>query len=169
MKLALLIVIAVLIVTVLAVLAIGSSLPKEHEVTRSIDVAASPQEVFRTIADFDAAPQWRPGLKRVALLPSVDGRRRFREHTGDGITTYEVVEEVAAERLVTRITDLDLGYSGSWTYALEPAGAGTRVRITEHGVVTNVFFRFMSRFVFGHTKTIDNYLAALAARCSRQA
>jgi hypothetical protein len=75
-----------------------------------------------------------------------------------------VVEEVAGQRLVTRITDLDLGYSGSWTYELQPTGSGTRVSITEHGVVTNVFFRFMSRFVFGHTKTIDTYLAALSER-----
>jgi len=37
----------------------------------------------------------------------------------------------------------------------------TRLTITEDGEVSNVFFRFMSRFVFGHTATLDSYLAAL--------
>ena len=30
-------------------------------------------------------------------------------------------------------------------------------------VVSNLLFRFMSRFVFGHAKTIEDYLAALDA------
>ena len=39
---------------------------------------------------------------------------------------------------------------------------GTQVKITEEGDVSNVLFRFMSRYVFGHTATIDSYLAAIA-------
>jgi hypothetical protein len=35
------------------------------------------------------------------------------------------------------------------------------VRITEDGEVYNPIFRFMSRFVFGHTHTMDAYLRAL--------
>ena len=59
------------------------------------------------------------------------------------------------EKLVTRIVDRDRGYFGSWTYEFSPAVNGTLVRITEHGEVPNVVFRFMSRFVFGHTATIE--------------
>ena len=33
--------------------------------------------------------------------------------------------------------------------------------ITENGEVYNPLFRFMSRFVFGHTATIDKYLEDL--------
>jgi len=64
--------------------------------------------------------------------------------------------------MVTRIRDTDLGYSGQWTYTLVPENGGTRVTITEDGEVSNVLFRFMSRYVFGMASTIDTYLRSLA-------
>ena len=50
---------------------------------------------------------------------------------------------------------------------LEPTDAGTRVTITENGEIYNVFFRFMARFVFGYTATMDRVLDALKARVER--
>ena len=66
--------------------------------------------------------------------------------------------------MVTRIVDLDLGYSGTWTYTLTKEAAGTRVQITEAGEVSNILFRFLSRFVFGHTGTMEKYLTALGKK-----
>jgi len=43
-------------------------------------------------------------------------------------------------------------------------GAGSRVRITEHGEVYNPVFRFVSRFIMGHSSTASAYLKALGAR-----
>jgi hypothetical protein len=63
-----------------------------------------------------------------------------------------------------RIADKDLPYGGQWTYELEPQGLQTALRITEDGEIYNPVFRFVSRFVMGHTATIDNYLRALASR-----
>jgi hypothetical protein len=74
------------------------------------------------------------------------------------------MEDMPASKLVTRIVDQDLGYSGSWTYQLEPTSEGTRLRITEDGAVSNLFFRFMSHYVFGQTSTMDSVLTALAKR-----
>jgi hypothetical protein len=34
--------------------------------------------------------------------------------------------------------------------------------IVERGKVRNPIFRFLSRFVFGHTATIESYLSSLA-------
>ena len=34
--------------------------------------------------------------------------------------------------------------------------------IREDGEVSNVIFRFMSRYIFGQTATIDSYLQSLA-------
>ena len=65
---------------------------------------------------------------------------------------------------MTRIVDRDLGYFGAWTYELAPVDGGTRVQITESGEVPNVLFRFLSRFVFGHTGTMDTYLRALGQK-----
>ena len=55
-----------------------------------------------------------------------------------------------------------LGFSGQWTYSFAPENGGTRVTIREDGEVSNVIFRFMSRYVFGQTATIDSYLTSLA-------
>jgi hypothetical protein len=71
--------------------------------------------------------------------------------------------------MVTRIRDTDLGYSGQWTYLFAAENGGTRVTIREDGEVSNVIFRFMSRYVFGHTATIDSYLTSLAKRFGEEA
>jgi len=49
---------------------------------------------------------------------------------------------------------------------LIPASTGnaTTLRITENGEVYNVIFRFVSRFVMGHSATIDKYLDAVGTR-----
>jgi hypothetical protein len=66
---------------------------------------------------------------------------------------------------VTKIADPDLPFGGTWTYELTPApGGGTRLAITERGNVKNVVFRFMSRYVFGYTATLDGFLRALGKK-----
>jgi hypothetical protein len=150
-------------------LVIASRLPEQHTATRSIRLKQKPADVYATVADFGSANSWRPDVKRVEMLGNMDGRLRFREHSGNGDVTYEVVEDVPGQRLVTRIVERDLGYSGSWTYLFEPSSEGTTVRITENGAVPNLLFRFMSRYVFGHTATIDAYLKALARRFGENA
>ncbi len=82
---------------------------------------------------------------------------------------YELVADVPAQRMVTRIRDTDLGYSGQWTYSFTPENGGTRVTIREDGEVSNVLFRFMSRYVFGQTSTIDGYLTSLAKHFGEEA
>ena len=41
------------------------------------------------------------------------------------------------------------------------AGDGASLTITEDGHISNAFFRFMSRFVFGYTSTMEAYLIDL--------
>jgi uncharacterized protein YndB with AHSA1/START domain len=146
------------------ILLIGFLLPEKHEVSRSLVLRASPADVYRIVADVANAPSWRRDVQRVELLPARDGRTQFREHASHGVVTYEIVENVPVQTLVTRIVDRDLGYSGSWTYSFVPHEAGTRLTITERGEVSNILFRFLSRFVFGHAKTIETYLGALSQR-----
>lgn len=143
---------------------IGALLPRHHRVAREANLAASPLEVYALLRDFASAPGWRSSLVRVELLDPADGRLRFREISKDGTVTYELEEDVPGQKLVTRIVDRDLGYSGSWTYELLPTGSGTQLRITEDGDVSNILFRFFARFVFGHTSTMENYLADLSAK-----
>ena len=137
---------------------IGSMLPKAHVASRSILLHRSPQEVYAVVRDFGSAPQWRADVKQIEVETPV----YFREVGKHGAVNYELVEDIPAQRMVTRIRDTDLGYSGQWTYSFIPESGGTRVTIREDGEVSNVLFRFMSRYIFGQTSTIDSYLTSLA-------
>lgn len=141
---------------------IGSMLPKSHVASRSILLHRSPQDVYAVVRDFGSAPKWRADVKRMEVEAPPGGPVYFREEAKHGTVNYELVEDVPAQRMVTRIRDTDLGYSGQWTYTFAPENGGTRVTIREDGEVSNVLFRFMSRYFFGQTSTIDAYLTSLA-------
>ena len=108
------------------------------------------------LTDVQSYPQWRSDVKSVEDLAA--SPRRWREHGSNGNLTFEVVSADPPVRLVTRIADRDLPFGGSWTYELAGDNAGTRLSITEHGEVYNPLFRFMSRFIFGHTATMEQFL-----------
>ena len=144
---------------------IGSKLPKAHVASRSILLRKSPQEVYAVIRDFGSAPRWRSDVTNV----EVEGPTYFREVGKNGTVDYELVEDVRGERMVTRIRNTDLGYSGQWTYLFAAENGGTRVTIREDGEVSNVLFRFMSRYIFGHTATIESYLTSLAKHFGEEA
>jgi uncharacterized protein YndB with AHSA1/START domain len=147
---------------------IGYALPVAHVASRTATYAQPADRVYLTLTEIRNYPQWRSDLKSVEDL-STTSSRRWREHGGNGAITFEVVETQPPARLVTRIADQDLPFGGQWTYELAPDGSGTRLTITEHGEVYNPIFRFMSRFVFGHTATIDQFLADLKKRLGEQA
>ena len=163
MKIAL-IVLGVFGAIVIVVVAIGFTLPVRHQAVREARFGQSPPEVFAVITDAKNFPTWRPSVKTVEIIPDSAGKKRFREIGSDGSILYEVEATVPNERLVTRIADRSLPFGGSWTYELIPDEKGTTLRITEDGEVYNPVFRFVSRFVMGHTATIDRYLRDLAKR-----
>ena len=160
---------AAVVALVLLVVIAGALLPRRHEVSRSAVIAAPPAAVYGAVADVANAAAWRPGVQRVEVLGRPNGNLRFREHIGHGAVTYEVTAEEPGRRFVTEIVDRDLGYSGSWTYVFAPQDAGTLVTITERGEVSNVIFRFVSRFVIGQTRSIDTCLNALAGHFTSSA
>ncbi|HSP15086.1 MAG TPA: SRPBCC family protein [Thermoanaerobaculia bacterium] len=142
------------------VLIVGVALPKRHTASRSALFKQDKRAVYAAVRDVASAAQWRDGVERIEVLDA----HHFRERSRMGSVTYEITDDVPAERFSTRIVERDLGYSGSWTYRFEDVPGGSRLTITENGEVSNVFFRFMSRFVFGHRASIDAYLKALARR-----
>jgi hypothetical protein len=147
-----------------AVFAIGWFLPVDHVASRSAVFARPPQDVYDAISDVATYPHWWDELALVEMLPSTNGRVRFREHMSTGPVVMEVVESVPPLRFVTRIDDPDQPFGGTWTFELTPEAGGTRLTITERGEVYNPFFRVLSRFVFGHTGTIESFLTALSGR-----
>ena len=148
-----------LVLVAVTILVVGYLLPRDHVASRDAVVAASPRETFARLLDVERFPEWRPGVEKVEVMAR--SPLRWKEHDGGDVITYEVLDARPAERLVVRIADPDLPFGGTWTYDLREEAGGTRVTITERGEVYNPIFRFMSRFVFGHTATIEKVLGAL--------
>lgn len=155
-----LIVLAILGGIALLVVAVGYALPVGHVASREATFAQAPDRIFAVLTDVESYPKWRADVKGVEVL-SPGPPKRWRERGGNGDITFELVEAQPTTRLVSRIADADLPFGGMWTYELAPEPRGTRVTITERGEVYNPLFRFMSRFVFGHTATMERFLADL--------
>jgi hypothetical protein len=150
---------AATVLLILAVVAIGGMLPKRHVVSRCASYHATPEQLFSLIA---GAQNWRADVKRYEALPTEGRRELVRETTSGGETiTYELLDRMPPASVKRRIATPNLPYSGTWSFSLQSSGENTVVRITEDGEVYNPIFRFMSRFVFGHTRTMDSYLRAL--------
>ena len=159
-----LIIIGILVVLVLVVVAVGYSLPVAHTAQRSVTLRAAPADVWATITDVAAYPSWRSDVDSVEVLAPVNGRQAWREKGSNGEITYAMTSVDAPTRMVTRITDENLPFGGEWSYVITPVAGGTRIAITERGEVYNPVFRFVSRFIMGHTATLDAYLRALGGR-----
>jgi uncharacterized protein YndB with AHSA1/START domain len=160
---------AVLAAILVLVAIVGALQPVAHAVARRIRLHQPAALVFATITDVAAAPQWRKDLRSVSLLPPQDGRRCYREVSGFGPIDFRVEHEDPGKQLITRIVTPKSPFGGTWTFALAPSGDGTELTITENGEVYNVIFRALSRFVFGHTTTIDAYLTSLAIKFGENA
>jgi len=155
----LLIVAGCILLVIVCVVVIGLLLPKAHVASRAASYKATPERLFALIA----GPQnWRPDVLRYEDVSDPAGRRLARETTRNGETiTYELMDSKPPASVKRRIATENLPYSGTWTYALQSKGDVTIVRITENGEVSNPVFRFVSRFVIGHTGAMDAYLRAL--------
>jgi uncharacterized protein YndB with AHSA1/START domain len=160
----LVVVFVAVVLVIVAVLIIGWTLPQQHEVSRSADLPQPADVVWRAITDVGAFPSWRTGVTAIEQLPGAPGHENWRETGKNGRITYEVVESEPPRRLVTKIADRSLPFGGSWTYELSPVDGGTRLTITERGEVYNPVYRFVSRYVMGHTATIDRYLSDLGKK-----
>jgi hypothetical protein len=146
------------------VVVIGSLLPQKHNVSRAVTLHSPAETVWTVIS---GPPTWRPNVTSYQELPPHDGHRVWSETDKHGQKiTYEAVESTPPRRLVTRIVDTGLPFGGTWTYEIVPAGGSSTLTITENGEVYNPLFRFVSRFILGHTAELDNYLKALNAKLS---
>ena len=155
----------VMVAIVAVVAVVGAMLPRDHKATSSILLKQPIDSVWSVIRNLGTAATWWPGLTLSERLPDVNGKERWHQKGGGFDMTAEISEDVPPTRMVNLIISKPGDpFGGKWIYQLAPESGGTRVTITEDGWVSNVIFRFMSRFVMGHYTTIDNYLAALAKK-----
>lgn len=160
-----LVAIAILVGIVLLIAVIGALLPEKHTAAAEASFDEPPSAAWQAITDYEKFPGWRDTISRVQSRPPVNGNPAWVEYERHGrAIPYEVTESVPGRRVVTRIADPKLPFSGTWTFEITPSGTGATLRIRENGGVHNVIFRFLSRFVFGYRVTIDTHLAALGAK-----
>jgi hypothetical protein len=145
---------------------IGAMLPVKHVATKRARFNQPPEALWAAI---DGPQDWRPGFGKYEVLPERNGHKVWREDLGQGEPV--MFERIAADpprRLETKIISTGIPFGGAWVYELNPTPAGTDLRITENGEVYNIIFRFVSRFVMGHTSTIETTLRALGKKFGEQ-
>ncbi len=137
---------------------VGMFLPRQHTVTRRVVIQQPREVIWARIIDVAGQVAWRPDVKQAIRLDDHDGHEVWRE---GGDVALETVEVVPPGRLVRRIVPNKL-FGGTWTLTLEQAPGGTEVAVTEDGEVYHPLFRTVSKFIIGHDRTVNGYLANLA-------
>lgn len=152
-------VIVLLGMLIIVMVFIGRSLPEKHTASQTRSFAASPDEVWRAVTKISDWKSWRKDVKEVSMT----GADTFREKSSNGEVEYRISNSVPGVSHTTTIITKDLPYGGSWNYVFEREGNGCKLTITEHGEVYNPFFRFMSKYIFGHDGTLKAYMNDLQA------
>jgi hypothetical protein len=160
----------VLIVLVLGILVVGALLPEEHHASRTLRLRQSPQAIWEAINDHANEPQWRSDIASVNSLGNREGKPVWQENYKDGNTVSLITtESKPPTRLVRELTDVEGPFSGRWEIDIKPTATGSEITITEIGKVSNPIFRFVSRFIIGHTTFMERYLTSLAGKFGEQA
>ena len=158
-------IVGLLVLAGIVVFVVGSLLPENHVASKTLTLRQPPEAVWQSITDFPNKPKWFSELKSVERLADRNGNEVWQEEMSGMKIPLETVEAVAPKRLVRRIVADDLGFGGDWEYIITPTiEGGSQLTITEYGKVPNPLFRFMSKYVFGHTATMEAYMKALAGK-----
>jgi len=156
----------VLIVTfALLLLSIGLLTPKQHIVTKTLKTKQKPETVWQAINDFQSQPTWRGELEKVEKMPDRNGKEMWKEVYKNGdMMPLETVESTPPHKLVRKIADPKLPFSGVWEMEIRPESDGSTLTITERGEVPNPFFRGVVKVFFGYEHTIIHYETELAKK-----
>ena len=120
---------------------VGAMLPRTHKASRTLRVKRAPADVWPVITQ----------LTQASDVP------------------VDVLENRPPHRLVTRVTEKEKNFGGTWTIDIASVGEGATVTITEDGWVANPIFRFVSRVIIGHHATMDGILENVARRLDEAA
>ena len=162
-------VLGIIVALALCVVAIGAALPRQHVVSRQAMYHQPPEAIWQAIMDYEQFPAWIKGVARVETFQPPDGHPGWTEVLSSGMRIpLEITTQDPPRRLVTRIADPKLPWGGTWTTEITPGPGGSVMRITEDGYVNNPLFRFLSRFVFGYTDTLDSYMKSLGGKFGEQ-
>lgn len=122
--------------------------------TESIEISASPEQVWDILADIGSICEWNPGVEHSEQTNPGDvgvGATRRCELGGKNYLNEEVVVFDSPRRLTIRITDTNLPFnSADIRFSLEPNGSDTIVTVSpdyqpKFGVVGRILDKLMVR------------------------
>jgi hypothetical protein len=168
LKRILILLVGLLVALIVVVVVAGLLLPAEHRASRTLVTRQSPQSIWDTINNHADESKWRPDIQSVTPLGDRDGKPVWQETYKDGNTlALMTTESKPPTRLVREIAE-EGPFSGRWEIEIQSTSAGSNVTITEVGRVSNPLFRFVSKYVIGHTTQMEKYLGSLAAKFGEQ-
>jgi len=152
----------VLVALVGIVVLVGFLLPVKHEAMRTANFHVPASQIWNLISNYELAPTWRTDVKSVEKIVAKDGSPIWREINKAGeVIEYGTAESIPEQKLVRKIVSETLPFGGQWEFRLSYEGSTSHLTIIEKGEVYNPVFRFVSKFIMGHTATIDQYMKAL--------
>jgi hypothetical protein len=158
-----------IVALILGILVAGLLLPEEHQASRTLVTKQSTPAIWAAINDHTNEPQWRSDVASVVSLGERNGKPVWQENYKDGNTLQlATTESRPPTRMVREIAE-EGPFSGRWEIDISPTPEGSRVKVTEIGKVSNPFFRFVSKYIIGHTTQMERYLTGLAGKFGEQA
>jgi uncharacterized protein YndB with AHSA1/START domain len=101
------------------------------DVTREVDLPASPEEVWEQVAETDQLGDWLDADVDLDIRPGGTGSFRF----ADGEVRRALVRDVEPGRRLAftwwPLTGDDVGRATTVTITIEPSEAGSRLRLVE--------------------------------------
>lgn len=135
-----LLVLAAIASLVMAMLVGGLLVPARVEISRSLDLATPPEDVWRLIHAVEQIPHWCPALP-----------------------TLIVTDAAAPDRLALRLVGDSQEVVGDWKVLVEVHEGRTRLTVFESSVTSNPLLRFLRNFG-GRTTRVDRLLRATATQ-----
>jgi hypothetical protein len=150
------------IVTIVAGYAIWTN-ARPYTLQASIQIAATPQQVWAVLADLDAYHQWNPFITSSSGALRVGATLTNRMHDATGDTTFtpvvQVVEPGRELRWLGRVGPGGL-FDGQHTFTIKRLGPG-RVLFTQREDFTGVLIPFFRHRL--HADTLPQFRAMNAA------
>ena len=158
----LLIAVAAVAALIVAVVVIGSLRPRNHVARVRGRLNANPDAVWQVLRGFETWAEWNSATQKVERTTDLNGKQVWLFHGRWGKMPMILDTDESPRRMRTVVGE-GAGFSGSWTYEIEPQGDGCTLTLTEEGSVRNPVFRFMMMF-HGNHATMLRFFTDLAAR-----
>jgi uncharacterized protein YndB with AHSA1/START domain len=146
--------------------AVGSRMPSQIEVTRTISINRPPENVWWVLTDYNSFPLWHPQYRSAGIVsPLGEKPIRWRATYTDGRTANMIVaEENAPNHYAERISDTNLPFSGSWTLDLERRELTTEVTVHSHAELHRPLDRLLVHLFVTPELEVEKILNGLKRR-----